>query len=160
MYLVLWKLGKFCQICVLYCQFWTVIVFDGGVIQISYLILTLETTKNLVELREKYVQLESLTRPVEDPGFPVGGAWTSWGGRGLPRRLCFENFVCRNKRIWTLRGACAGHAPSRSANEDWHALVSMTRAEFPDCTCRPYPIMQHSRMPGWSLPLADWLATQ
>ena len=58
------------------------IVFDGGVIQISYLILTLETTKNLVELREKYVQLESLTRPVEDPGFPVGGrgpregAWT------------------------------------------------------------------------------------
>ena len=41
---------------------------------------------------------------VADPGFPVGG-------RGLLRRLRFKNFVCENERIWTLRGACAGHTP-------------------------------------------------
>ena len=46
---------------------------------------------------------------VADLGFPVGG-------RGLPRWLHFENFVCQNERILTLRGAWAGHAPSRSAN--------------------------------------------
>ena len=49
--------------------------------------------------------------PVADPGFPVGRGMDLIGGRGLPRRLCFENFVCQNERIWTLRGACAGHAP-------------------------------------------------
>ena len=26
------------------------------------------------------------------------------GGRGLPRSLCFKNFICRNKRIRTLKG--------------------------------------------------------
>ena len=53
---------------------------------------------------------------VADPGFPVGGRGPRRGGGGLLRQLRFENFVCRNERIWTLRGACAGHAPSRSAN--------------------------------------------
>ena len=38
-----------------------------------------------------------------------------WGGRGLLRRLRFKNFVCRNERIWTLRGRAPG-APPRSAN--------------------------------------------
>ena len=33
------------------------------------------------------------------------------GGRGLPRQLCFENFVCQNERIWIPREACAKHAP-------------------------------------------------
>ena len=47
---------------------------------------------------------------VADPGFPVGG------GRGLPRWLRFENFVCQNERIWTLRGDAPGTPPSRSAN--------------------------------------------
>ena len=47
---------------------------------------------------------------VADLGFPVGGV-DLVGGRGLPRWLCFENFVYWNERIWTLRGACAGHAP-------------------------------------------------
>ena len=42
---------------------------------------------------------------VADPGFPVGG------GRQLPRRLCFEKFVCQNERNWTLRGARAGGVP-------------------------------------------------
>ena len=46
---------------------------------------------------------------VADPGFPVGGGVDLVGGHQLPRQLRFENFVCRNKRIWTLRGACAGH---------------------------------------------------
>ena len=36
--------------------------------------------------------------PVADPGFPVRG-------RGLPRRLRFKNFVCRNERMWSLRGS-------------------------------------------------------
>ena len=53
---------------------------------------------------------------VTDPGFPVGGVDLIGGGRGLPMRLCFANFVCQNERIWTLGGACPGHAPSRSAN--------------------------------------------
>ena len=34
---------------------------------------------------------------------------------GLPRRLCFENFVCRNEKIWTLGGRTPG-TPPRSAN--------------------------------------------
>ena len=57
---------------------------------------------------------------VADPGFLVGG-------RGLPRWLRFENFVCQSERIWTLRGACAGHGPSRSANaQDVSAMVLLT----------------------------------
>ena len=39
-----------------------------------------------------------LKKPVADPGFLVGG-------RGLPRRLRFVKFVCRNERIGSLRGA-------------------------------------------------------
>ena len=38
-----------------------------------------------------------------DPGYPVGG-------RGLPKQLHFENFVCQNERIWTL-GGCAPATP-------------------------------------------------
>ena len=41
---------------------------------------------------------------VADPGFPAGG-------RGLPRRLRFENFVCQNERIWTLGGHAPGTPP-------------------------------------------------
>ena len=37
-----------------------------------------------------------------------GGHGPQGGGRGLPRRLHFANFVCQNERIWTLRG---GRAP-------------------------------------------------
>ena len=42
-----------------------------------------------------------------DPGFPAGGHGPRRVRRGLPRRLCFENFVRQNERIWTL----GGHAP-------------------------------------------------
>ena len=44
-----------------------------------------------------------------------GRSRISRGGHGLPRRLCFEHFVCRNERIWTLRGR-APDTPPRSAN--------------------------------------------
>ena len=39
----------------------------------------------------------ALYTAVADPGFPVGGPWTLWGGRGLPRRVCFGKF-CMLKR--------------------------------------------------------------
>ena len=54
---------------------------------------------------------------VADPGFPVGGGHgPRRGGRRLPRRLCFRNFLCQNERIRTLRGGCALGTPPRSAN--------------------------------------------
>ena len=54
---------------------------------------------------------------VADPGFPVGGRGPLTGGRGLLRRLRFENFVCQNERIWTL-GARGGDVRRASANVD------------------------------------------
>ena len=47
------------------------------------------------------------TVPVVDPGFPIGG-------HGLLRQLHFKNFVCKNERIWTLRGGMC----QASANVD------------------------------------------
>ena len=67
---------------------------------------------NLDELRfgcpryENGVKWNS-TKPVADPGFPVGGS--TCRGRRLPRRLRFENFVCQNERIWTLSGRRGVH---------------------------------------------------
>ena len=45
-------------------------------------------------------------KSVADPEFPVGGGVDLVGGgeHRLPSRLFFENFVCRNERIWTLGG--------------------------------------------------------
>ena len=43
-----------------------------------------------------------------------GGAWTLWGGWTFKAAM-FQKFCV--KRIGTLRGTLAGHAPSRSANE-------------------------------------------
>ena len=51
------------------------------------------------------------SHPVVDPGFPIGGHGPHRRGCGLLRWLHFENFVCKNERIGTLRGACAGCAP-------------------------------------------------
>ena len=48
------------------------------------------------------------------------------GGRGLPRQLRFENFACQKERISTLRGACAAHAPSRSANGFLQSNISIS----------------------------------
>ena len=65
-------------------------------------------TKSLSSLRVEVIIYKIISNS--------GGSRISRRGRKLPRRLRFENFVCRNERIWTLGGACAGHAPSRSAN--------------------------------------------
>ena len=48
---------------------------------------------------------------VADPGFPVGGRGPRRQGCGLPRRLCFENFVCQNERIGTLGGGARRARP-------------------------------------------------
>ena len=62
-----------------------------------------------------------------DPGFPVGG-------RGLPRWICFEKFVCQNERIWILRLGRASGTPPRSANE----TNRLFQVKFPfviNCLC-------------------------
>ena len=43
-----------------------------------------------------------------DPGFPVGGAWTSFGGREPPTWSLFGENACENERIGsrTRRGVC------------------------------------------------------
>ena len=66
---------------------------------------------NILLLFEQSIYLFSSTFPVTGPGFPVGGRGPRRGDRGLPRQLRFEKFVCQNERIWTLRGAWAGHPP-------------------------------------------------
>ena len=60
--------------------------------------------------------------PVLDAGFPVAECRPRWE---LPGRLHFENFVCRNERIWTLRGVRAPDTPPRSANV--YVCVSSTK---------------------------------
>ena len=47
-----------------------------------------------------------------DPGFPVGGACTRWGGgRGPPTRVLFGENVCENERIGSYRGLRAPGTP-------------------------------------------------
>ena len=59
-----------------------------------------------------------MTDAVADPGFPVGGGrGPHRRGCGLLRRLHFENFVCQNERIGTLRGGTRQVHPPRSTNE-------------------------------------------
>ena len=50
-----------------------------------------------------------------DPGFPASGGGGRGPRRGSMERLRFENFICQNERIATLRG-CAPDAPPRSAD--------------------------------------------
>ena len=45
-----------------------------------------------------------------------GGGGGGGGGRGPPTWALFGENVCENERIGSHRGACAGHAPPRSAN--------------------------------------------
>ena len=52
----------------------------------------------------------SLWHPVVDPGFPVGGAWTCYGGHGPLTWVLFTENVCENERIWSHRvGMCQAH---------------------------------------------------
>ena len=65
------------------------------------------------------LHLKPLYTSVADPGFPVGGACTRWGGggRGPPTWALFGENVCKNERIGSHGGG--GHAlgtPPRSAN--------------------------------------------
>ena len=57
-------------------------------------------------------------KTVADPGFPVGGINLVGEGRGFPRQLRFENFVCQNERIWTLRVGGGEGLRRASANVD------------------------------------------
>ena len=60
-----------------------------------------------------------------DPGFPVGGM-DLVGGRELPRRLRFKNFICQNERTWTLGEGRAPGTPPRSAGDNSHAAGDFT----------------------------------
>ena len=61
--------------------------------------------------------LDHVSFPVADPGFPVGGACTHWGGMDLQTWVLFGENVCENERIGSQGVACARHAPPpRSAN--------------------------------------------
>ena len=53
---------------------------------------------------------EKYTLAVADPGFPVGGVHPL-GGHGPPTWALFGENVCKNERIGSHGGACAGHAP-------------------------------------------------
>ena len=62
-----------------------------------------------------HVQNRNTVVTVADPGFPVGGAWTSWGGVDPRDGYVSKILYVKMKESGPL-GACAGHAPSRSAN--------------------------------------------
>ena len=51
-----------------------------------------------------------------DPGFPVGGAWTHFGGRGPPMWVLFGENVCQNERIGSHGGCAPENLVCRSAN--------------------------------------------
>ena len=80
-----------------------------------------------IPLAKVLLNLPNLAKTVADPGFPVEGGVDLVGGRGLPRQLRFENFVCQNERIWTLRG------DPRSANVKSYLFTpgALTELKFP-----------------------------
>ena len=109
-----------CLFCFYFVFFFVFLINFWGTYSIFKIVLFLfnkkadfKTTKAESYVTHSYhflFQLEIDSDTVADPGFPIGGA-DLVGGRQLPRRLCFEKFVCQNERIWTLRGARAGGAP-------------------------------------------------
>ena len=52
-----------------------------------------------------------------DPGFPVGGACTRWGGVDLRRGHFSVKMYAKMKELGPKGGACSGHASPRSAND-------------------------------------------
>ena len=79
-----------------------------------------------------------------DPGFPVGGRRPRGGGRVLPRRFQLENFVCQNKRIWTLRGRAPGTPPPRSASEEMRVIVIQL-----GCVSNLFPLFLSKILTNW-----------
>ena len=74
--------------------------------------VNLRVMTNLISLHYIFnVNNTCRTHAVADSGFPVGGVDLVGGVCGLPRRLHFENFLCRNERIWTLRGGLPSARP-------------------------------------------------
>ena len=83
--------------------------------------LTCELNKRVNATYRKIIQLA-----VADPGFPVGGAWTRWGGRGPPTWVLLGKNVCKNERIWSCRGGvrpARPPPPPRSAN-GWICIIT------------------------------------
>ena len=58
----------------------------------------------------------NLISPVADPGFPVGGVDLVGGAWALDA-LTFCKFCMSKRKNLDPWGACAGHAPPKSANE-------------------------------------------
>ena len=56
------------------------------------------------QIYQKKKKKKKKQHAVADPGFPVGGTWTSNVG-------AFQKNVCENERIGSHRGACTQHAP-------------------------------------------------
>ena len=77
------------------------------------------TIKNLVAVQGLYSGGSGISHRGHQSRVGGGGGA---GGRWLPKWLRFENFVCRNERIWTLSGERAAGMSPRSANALCHSM--------------------------------------
>ena len=76
--------------------------------------------KSVFKFINEYVDfMEQLQIPVADPGFPVGGVPSHWGGCQPPMWVLFGKNICENERIGSCwgGGAHAGGTPPGSANK-------------------------------------------
>ena len=63
------------------------------------------------------ITTEILTFAVADPGFPVGGAWTSYGGPWTPEAAAFQKILhVKTKESRPVGGGVRWAHPPRSAN--------------------------------------------
>ena len=58
-----------------------------------------------------------LANAVADPGFPVGGAWTSWGGVDFRGSYISKILYAKTKESGPLGGRAPGNCQCRSATE-------------------------------------------
>ena len=68
--------------------------------------LTLSVSTIVLVAMERYFAIA-----VADPGFPVGGAWTSYEGVWTPEAVMFRKFCMSKRKNWDPWGARAGRAP-------------------------------------------------